>query len=266
MAFTRSVFPTPGTPSISACPPASSVTSARSMASLCPTITWPRASRTRRAPLVIIADAADDCVSALAGCACPSEPRAGSSFMRFVPPRESSSVRPWAYQAQRGRHEPDLLRMRGAQRSTGSAPCIPLEQAARARRAAAALYLDLQKWPAHPAATGGGTAPSTPPLPVHSECYVAEGVAQPLQRFPHAERCEHSGRASGVAPDRRSCSKAGLAKPPRKALAQLAAGIAAPAKVRLDSAAVRATSHTPKSPAAPRSENPGANWADDDGS
>src|SRR6266404_2073687 len=114
-AFTRSVFPTPGTPSISACPPASSVTSARSMASLCPTITRPSASRTRRAPLVIVVDAAADCVAALAGCACLSEPNTGSSFMRFEPPRESSSVWPANYQAQRGRHEPDLLRMRGAQ-------------------------------------------------------------------------------------------------------------------------------------------------------
>jgi hypothetical protein len=73
-AFTSSVFPTPGTPSISAWPPASSVTSARSMASFCPTITRPSASRTRRAPLVIVADAEAACASALADSAARLNP------------------------------------------------------------------------------------------------------------------------------------------------------------------------------------------------
>src|SRR5260370_41028681 len=153
------------------------------MASFCPTITRAIASRTRRVPLVISAGAVGDC--APAGCACPSEPGTGSSFIRFVPPRESSSLRPWNYRAQRGQPEPGLLRSRGARRSTGSVPCTPLGLAARVRRAAVGRCVDLQKWTAHPAATGGGTAPSTPPLPVRLEYYVPEGVARPPRRFPH---------------------------------------------------------------------------------
>src|SRR5579864_6012756 len=248
-AFTSSVFPTPGTPSTSACPPASSVTSARSMASFCPTITRPSASRTRRAPLVIIADASDDCVSSLAECACPSEPSTGSSFMRFVPPRESSSAKSENYAEPRDPHALSLLRTLGARRSGAAAPCTPLVVAARGRRVAAGRNADLQKWPLHPAPTGGGTVPSTPPLRVRSECYVEEGVGRPPLRLPHDALSAHSGRASGVAPDRRSCSKAEPAKPPRKASAPPAAGIAALAKARHDSGEVRATSHLPKSPA-----------------
>ena len=66
----------------------------------------------------LFVDAAGDCVSVLAGCVCPAEPTTGSSFMRLVPPRESSSAQLWNYQAQRARQEPDLLPWRGARRST----------------------------------------------------------------------------------------------------------------------------------------------------
>ena len=92
-AFTNRVFPMPGTPSMSACPPASSVTSARLIASPWPTITRLNASRTRRAPLVILANASEDSIASPPDCACASNPSTGFWFMRSVPPRKSSFVK-----------------------------------------------------------------------------------------------------------------------------------------------------------------------------
>src|SRR5580698_7324306 len=245
-AFTSSVFPTPGTPSMSACPPASSVTSARSIASFWPTITRLRASRTRRAPLMIVANDSDDCVAAPPDCACPSESSTGFSFMRSVPPKKSSTANRGTIKTYRGRHEPDPLRKPGVPLSARLIPYIPPEEAARARCAASRPKVDLQKWPAHPAASSGGTVPSTLPLSVLSRCSVEVGVAPPRRRLRHGARSAHWSCAPGVALDRHSYSKATPTESPRRAAEQLAAGNAALAKVHPHPGAVRATFHRPR--------------------
>src|SRR5579872_3154346 len=103
--------------------------------------------------------------------------------MQIVPPRIPSSVMIWSSLAHHERYGPDLSWMRGAPRQAGLIVGSPLEEVARAPRAAARRFADLQKWPVHLAASGDGTRPSTPPVPAASRCCAAAGAARQLRRL-----------------------------------------------------------------------------------
>src|SRR5436305_5644625 len=150
----------------------------------------------------------------------------------------------------------DLLRMRGAPRSAGSTACTPRVGPVPAPLSAVAHSVDLLKWPAHPAESGGGTLPSTLPILVLFQCCAGAVFVPQLRRPRRGARFLPPNCGSGVAPNHRSCSKAARTEWPRIAGARLAAGTGAPAKAVLDPDAVHVAFHRPKQPAARRRGNP----------
>src|SRR5207248_10067149 len=77
----------------------------------------------------------------------------------------------------------DLLRMRGVPRIDGSTACTRPAEAVPAPLAAAAQFVDLQKWPAHPVASGRGILPSTLPIPVLFQCCAGAVFVRRLPRL-----------------------------------------------------------------------------------
>src|SRR5579872_3244824 len=148
--------------------------------------------------------------------------------------------------------------MRGVRLSTGLVPYNPPEEPARARCAGGHPKLDLRKWPAHPAASRGGTVPSTLPPHVLSRCFVEAGVAPPRQRLRHYARSAQQSYAPDVVLDRHSYSRALSGDSPRRAAEQPAADIAALAIAHPDPGASRVTFHRPRLPADQPQENPTA--------